>query len=63
MKEYADGKIAEAQAAREKLAEGIPCVLQYRIVEYTEGMDDEVLYTGGTTGQVEFAVRLTEGGN
>ena len=63
MKEYADGKIAEAQAAREKLAEGIPCVLQYRVVEYTEGMDDEVLYTGGTTGQVEFAVRLTEGGN
>ena len=63
MKEYADGKIAEAQAAREKLAEGIPCVLQYRVVEYTEGMDDEVLYNGGTTGQVEFAVRLTEGGN
>ena len=63
MKEYTDGKIAEAQAAREKLAEGIPCVLQYRIVEYTEGMDDEVLYNGGTTGQVEFAVRLTEGGN
>ena len=63
MKEYADGKIAEAQAARKKLAEGIPCVLQYRIVEYTEGMDDEVLYNGGTTGQVEFAVRLTEGGN
>ena len=63
MKEYTDGKIAEAQAAHEKLVKGIPCVLQYRIVEYTEGMDDEVLYTGGITGQVEFAVRLTEGGN
>ena len=64
MKEYTDGKIAEAQAARETLqGSGVPCVLQYRVVEYTEGMDDMELYTGGTAGQVEFAVRLTEGGN
>ena len=64
MKEYSDGKIAEAQAARETLqGSGVPCVLQYRVVEYTEGMDDMELYTGGTAGQVEFAVRLTEGGN
>ncbi len=64
MKEYTDGKIAKARAARNTLAgEGIPCVLQYRVVEYTEGMDDEVLYQGGTAGQVEFAIRLTKGGN
>lgn len=64
MKEYADSKISEARNARDALfGDGIPCVLQYRLVEYTEGMDDEVLYNGGTTGQVEFTVRLTEGGN
>ena len=37
--------------------EGIPCTLHYRLVEYTEGMDDKELYTGGTQGEVTFIVR------
>ena len=58
MKEYAEGQIAKAREAREALnSEGISCVLNYRVVEYTEGMDDMELYTGGTEGQVTFAIR------
>ncbi len=37
--------------------EGIPCTINYRIVEYTEGMDDRELYTGGTRGEVSFVLR------
>ena len=37
--------------------EGIPCTLHYRIVEYTEGMDDTELYTGGYRGEVSFILR------
>lgn len=58
MKEYAENQIAKARTAREILnGEGISCMLNYRVVEYTEGMDDIVLYTGGTEGQVTFAIR------
>ena len=37
--------------------EGIPCTVRYRVVEYTEGMDDRELYTGGTRGEVTFVLR------
>lgn len=58
MKEYAESQIAKAREARETLnGEGISCMLSYRVVEYTEGMDDTELYTGGTEGQVTFAIR------
>ena len=58
MKEYAEQQIAKAQAARAALSkEGISCLLSYRVVEYTEGMDDNELYTGGTAGQVAFSIR------
>ena len=58
MKEYAESQIEKAREARETLnGEGISCMLSYRVVEYTEGMDDMELYTGGTEGQVTFAIR------
>ena len=58
MKEYAENQIAKAREAREALnGEGISCMLNYKVVEYTEGMDDTELYTGGTEGQVTFAIR------
>lgn len=58
MKEYAESQIEKAREAREALnGEGISCMLTYRVVEYTEGMDDTELYTGGTEGQVTFAIR------
>ena len=37
--------------------EGIPCTVRYRAVEYTEGMDDRELYTGGTRGEVTFVLQ------
>ena len=37
--------------------EGMPCTVRYRIVEYTEGMDNMELYSGGTRGEVTFIVR------
>ena len=68
MKEYGEqypdsldsvnARVAAAQAVREKLAEGvIPCKLSYTVVEYTEGMDDQELYTGGEHGSIEFIIR------
>ena len=56
MKEYAEQKIEKAKAARQQLnSEGINCLLSYRVVEYTEGIGEE-LYTGGAEGQVRFAI-------
>ena len=58
MAQYAEEQIAAAKTGREKLAEGtIPCTLNYTVVEYTEGMDDLELYTGGEQGQVDFVIR------
>ena len=58
MKDYYEQKIAAAQAARERLnREGITCYLTYRVVEYTEGMDDLELYTGGGGRSVQFIIR------
>lgn len=58
MKEYAEQQISEAQAGRETLSGGgMNCVLRYRVAEYTEDMDDIDMYTCGTVGEVEFALR------
>lgn len=58
MKEYYDGKIAAARTARERISnEWITCYLTYRVVEYTEGISDSELYSGGKTGTVEFVIR------
>ncbi len=63
MKAYADQQIAQARAARVLLSSGkVPCVLTYSVVEYTEGMDDWDLYTGGKTGQVEFVIQPESAG-
>ena len=60
MKDYAEQQIITAQAGRETLgSEGMNCVLRYRVMEYTE--DDADLYTGGTAGQVEFAICTGKG--
>ena len=57
MKEYAENRVADAQAIREKLKDGIiPVRLTYSVVEYTEGMDDMELYTGGEHGYVDFII-------
>ena len=56
-KDYAEKLVAGAQAAREKLKDGsFPCTLTYSVVEYVEGMDDEILYSGGEEGTVEFTI-------
>lgn len=58
MAQYAEEQIAAARTGREKLAEGtIPCTLNYTVVEYTEGMDDLELYTGGRQGQIDFVIQ------
>ena len=59
MKEYAEKRIASAQAARSQVMNGggIPFVLTYNVVEYIEGMPDIDLYSGGTDGQVEFIIQ------
>ena len=58
MKDYYEQKIATAQAARERMGkEGITCVLTYRVVKYTEGMDDRDLYTSGGGRSVQFIIR------
>ncbi len=60
MKDYAEQQIITAQAGRETLgSEGMNCILRYRVMEYTE--DDADLYTGGTAGQVEFAICTGKG--
>lgn len=54
---YAEKKITGAQQARETARSGkLPCVVDYTVVEYTEGMDDMELYTGGEHGQVSFVI-------
>ena len=58
MKEYAESRVTNAQAIRENLKDGmIPVRLIYSVVEYTEGMDDLELYTGGEQGYVDFVIR------
>ena len=58
MKEYYDQRISIAQAARERIGkEGITCILTYRVVEYTEGMNDMDLYTNGGGRSVQFIIR------
>ena len=58
MKDYYNQRIAIAQAARERIGEeGITCVLTYRVVEYTEGMNDMDLYTNGGGRSVQFIIR------
>lgn len=58
MSDYANARIAAAQAVRAKIADGtIPCRLTYTVVEYTEGMDDQELYTGGEHGKIDFIIR------
>jgi hypothetical protein len=58
MKDYYDQRISIAQAARERIGEeGITCVLTYRVVEYTEGMNDMDLYTNGGGRSVQFIIR------
>ena len=58
MQGYCDERIAAAQAARAKLKDGIiPCRLSYTVVEYSEGMDDQELYTGGEHGYIDFLIR------
>lgn len=57
MKDYAEKLVAGAKAAREKLKDGsFPCTLTYSVVEYVEGMDDEILYSGGEEGTVTFTI-------
>lgn len=64
MKDYAEERIHAAQAIRTKLKdEIIPCRLTYSAVEYTEGMDDTQLYTGGEQGFVDFVIRPASGVN
>ena len=64
MKDYAEERIHAAQAIRAKLKdEIIPCRLTYSAVEYTEGMDDMQLYTGGEQGFVDFVIRPASGVN
>ena len=54
---YAEKEITGAQQAREIARSGkLPCVVDYTVVEYTEGMDDMELYTGGEHGQVSFVI-------
>ena len=58
MKEYYDQKIAKAQMARARIDNGgITCILTYKVVEYTEGMDDTDLYTSGGGRSVQFIIR------
>ena len=58
MKEYYEQRIAMAQAARDRIdKEGITCILTYRVVEYTEGMNDMDLYTNGGGRSVQFVIR------
>jgi len=58
MKEYYDQRISIAQAARERIGkEGITCILTYRVVEYTEEMDDMDLYTNESGRSVQFIIR------
>ena len=58
MKEYYDQRISIAQAARERIGkEGITCILTYRVVEYTEEMDDVDLYTNESGRSVQFIIR------
>ena len=61
-KEHFEEQIALAQIGRSQVqsSEGIRCALKYSVVEYTEGMDDLALYTGGTHGTVEFVVKNGE---
>ena len=62
MKDYAEQQISTAQAGRETLSSmGTNCVLRYRVAEYTEDMDDIDMYTRGTAGEVEFALRTGKG--
>ena len=62
--DYAEERIHAAQAIRAKLKdEIIPCRLTYSVVEYTEGMDDMQLYTGGEQGFVDFVIRPASGVN
>ena len=57
MADYAEKLVAGAKVAREKLKDGsFPCTLTYSVVEYVEGMDDEILYSGGEEGTVEFTI-------
>ena len=57
LRTYAEKKITGAQKAREAVRSGkLPCVVDYTVVEYTEGMDDMELYTGGEHGQVSFVI-------
>ena len=39
-----------------EFSEEVTCTVPYRVVEYTEGMDDKELYQGGTTGQLTFSL-------
>ena len=58
MKAYYEQKIAMAQAARACIGqEGIPCILTYRVAEYTEGMNDMDLYANGGERTVQFVIR------
>ena len=57
LRAYAQKMIAGAQKAREAVRSGkLPCIVDYTVVEYTEGMDDMELYTGGEHGQVSFVI-------
>lgn len=58
LKEYAEERIVAARLARARLKDGaVSCRLAYSVVEYTEGMDDMELYTGGEQGYVDFIIR------
>ena len=61
-REYFEEQIALAKKGRSQVqsGEGIRCAFKYSVVEYTEGMDDLALYTGGTHGTVEFVVKNGE---
>jgi hypothetical protein len=61
-REYFEEQIALAKKGRSQVqsGEGIRCAFKYSVVEYTEGMDDLALYTGGTQGTVEFVVKNGE---
>lgn len=58
MKEYNEQKIETAKRLRTEIGEtGVPCVLHYRTVAFSEGMDGRELYEGGEEGQVSFVIQ------
>ena len=55
---HVNSRMDAVRSVRDNLKDGtIPCRLTYTVVEYTEGMDDRDLYTGGEHGYIDFIIQ------